>query len=82
MYISTLSAQKPFNISFQVMTPCCTATQEKHSVNISCDIADVIWKGHNESDNQYGPVREVDRLRNSGLVTSDPEPKKKKTEVE
>lgn len=44
-------------------------------------MADVIWKGHNESDNQYGSVSGVDRLRNSRLVTSAPEAKKKKTEV-
>lgn len=41
-------------------------------------MAAVILKGYNESDNQYGPVRGADRLRNSRLVTSDPEAKKKR----
>lgn len=49
---------------------CCVAGTEKNT--IFCHMTVVIPKGNNEADNQYGPVRGVDRLRNSRLLTSDP----------
>lgn len=45
---------------------CCVAGMEKKT--IFCHMTVVITKGHN----QYGPVRGVDRLRNSRLLISDP----------
>lgn len=39
-------------------------------------------KGHNEADDQYGPVRGPDRLRNTQMVTSDPRAQREEKTVE
>ena len=75
--LSFISVQNPFNISLHDLTSCCAAAEENSKL-VFHDTSVVILQSHNECDNQYCPVRGVDRLRNSRLVTSDPEAKRKR----
>lgn len=59
------------------MTSCCDAAAGKNPHLIFFYMAVAIPQSNNEADNQYGPVRGVDRLRNSRLVTSDLRKRKK-----